>query len=78
MPDCALCPAPSAWDDVLLAKLAHLGQVREKFSEEDSADARFADVIRDMLANIHLAQKHDVKVKVYQVLFEAERDFPEE
>ncbi|XP_042344111.1 transcription factor Adf-1-like [Plectropomus leopardus] len=69
-------PPSSGVNDVHALKLELLEQERHKMMQQDNADSRFAEVIKDMLANIHPKHKPDVKFKVYQLLFEAERDFP--
>ncbi|XP_049908130.1 uncharacterized protein LOC126395003 isoform X1 [Epinephelus moara] len=68
--------SPSRVGDAHAARLELLEQERHKSMQQDNADSRFAEVIKDMLANIHPKHKADVKFKVYQLLFEAERDFP--
>ncbi|XP_033474809.1 uncharacterized protein LOC117252199 [Epinephelus lanceolatus] len=68
--------SPSRVSDAHAARLELLEQERHKSMQQDNADSRFAEVIKDMLANIHPKHKADVKFKVYQLLFEAERDFP--
>ncbi|CAK6970118.1 uncharacterized protein LOC115583376, partial [Scomber scombrus] len=80
VPHHAPCPEPSAspctpaqkksrtTDDYLLARLEHLGQMRENLAEKDYADIWFANVIRDMLADVHPAYKQDLKFKMYQAL----------
>lgn len=37
-----------------LGKLVYLDQVREKLTQQDNVDSRFADVFKDILANITL------------------------
>ncbi|XP_051263888.1 uncharacterized protein LOC127367807 [Dicentrarchus labrax] len=63
--DCVLC-------------VVHQDQERQKLMQQDNADSRFVHVIKDMLANINPVHKPDVKFKIYQLLFEAEKDFPKE
>ncbi|KAM9339257.1 uncharacterized protein ABDE67_016919 [Symphorus nematophorus] len=63
--DCVLC-------------VAHQDQERQKPTQQENADSRFCEVIKDMLANVNPVHKADVKFKIYQLLFEAEKDFPRE
>ncbi|XP_073324568.1 uncharacterized protein [Pagrus major] len=67
-----------AIDDAILTRLAHLDDERQKFRQQDNEDFRFAAVIVDMLANIKPKHKSEVKFKIYQMLYEAGRDFPKE
>lgn len=65
-------------DDAMLTRLDHLDDERQKFRRQDNEDFRFAAVIVDMLANIKPKHKSEVKFKIYQMLYEAGRDFPKE
>ncbi len=60
-------------DDAILTRP---DEERQTFSQQDSEDMRFAAVVVDMLANVNLNHKAEVKLKIYQLLFEAGRDFP--
>ncbi|TMS12283.1 uncharacterized protein LOC109141174 [Larimichthys crocea] len=68
--------SPRTTDCVLCAE--HQDQERQKITQQDNADSRFVEVIKDMLANVNPVHKPDVKFKIYQLLFEAEKDFPRE
>lgn len=65
-------------DDAILSRLAHLDEERWTFRQQDSEDFRFAAVIVDMLANVNPKHKPEVTLKIYQLLFEAGRDFPKQ
>ncbi|XP_076605314.1 uncharacterized protein LOC143331991 isoform X1 [Chaetodon auriga] len=84
------CPSPSTSpctsarkkrrtiNEAILSRLAHLDEEIQKFRQRDNADFRFAAVIVDMLAHVEPKHKSEVKFKIYQMLFEAGRDFPKQ
>lgn len=57
----------------LLNMLEQMEWTREKTPHQDSEDFRFASVVVDMLAKIDPRMKSEVKFKIYQMLYEAER-----